>query len=125
MENKSSNLLVKTIIFILIIGLSCLIFFGLLGDNKTDMQLAAFGFMMFAALVLYISILIPNIKSLKKLEGSDIISCGVLYTLTNVVTNCAFFSSIGSMKTLIIINIIEIMIFLILFCFLLLKKKEK
>ncbi len=122
---KSSNLLVKTIIFILAVVLSCLIFFGLGNDNKTDMELFAFGFLMFAELVLYITILIPGIKNLKKLNGADIISCGVLYTITSFITNCGFFSSFDSIKNLVIVNAIEIVIFMIIFCMVLLKKKEK
>ena len=36
---KNSNLLIKTIIFILVVALTCLIFFGLGDSNKTDMEL--------------------------------------------------------------------------------------
>lgn len=62
MNNKNSNIIVKTIIFILVACLTCLIFFGLNEDTKTEMELIAFGFLMFAELVTYISALIPGIK---------------------------------------------------------------
>ena len=125
MENKSSGALIKTIIFILTIAIACLIFFGLGKENKTDMEIVAFGFVMFAALITYITVLVSGIKSFKKLNGADIISCGVLYLITTVVTNFVFFSSIQDMKSLVIINVIEIIAFLIIFCMVMLRKNNK
>jgi hypothetical protein len=124
MDNKSSGSLIKTIIFILTIAIACLIFFGLGKENKSDMELVAFGFLMFSALVTYIMVLIPGFKQFKKLEGSDLIACGVLYLLTTIVTNCFFFDSFNDMKTLVIINVIEIIVFIIIFCGVLLRKKR-
>lgn len=121
---NNSNILVKTIIFILVVALSCLIFFGLDNEDKTDMQLVAFGFIMFAELLVYITLLIGNLKSFKKLDSSDVISWGALYFLTNIITNCAFFSSMGSIRTIIVINSIEFIIFLIILCVIMLKKKK-
>lgn len=124
MESKNSNLLVKTIIFILFVALTCLIFFGLGNEDKTEMQLVAFGFILFAELVTYITVLIPGIKNLKKLVSSDITAWGSLYLITSLITNCACFSKISDIKTLVVINSIEIIIFLILICVILLKKKK-
>lgn len=125
MNSNNSNTIIKTIIFILVVGLSCLIFFGLNEDKKTDMELIAFGFLMFAELVTYISAIIPSLKILKKVESSDIISCGILYLITSIVINCVCFSSIDSVRYLVIVNIIVIIVYIILFCLTLLRKKEK
>ena len=124
MENKSSNILIKTIIFILAIAIACLVYFGLGKENKTDMELVAFGFLMFAALVTYITILIPSIKQFKKLEGSDVIACGVLYLIASAITNCVLFNNFEDMKSLVIVNVIEIIIFMIIFCMVMLRKKK-
>lgn len=125
MNSNNSNTIIKTIIFILVVGLSCLIFFGLNEDKKTDMELIAFGFLMFAELVTYISAIIPSLKILKKVESSDIVSCGILYLITSIVINCVCFSSIDSVRYLVIVNIIVIIVYIILFCLTLLRKKEK
>ncbi len=125
MNSNNSNTIIKTIIFILVVGLSCLVFFGLNEDKKTDMELIAFGFLMFAELVTYISALIPSLKILKKVESSDIVSCGILYLITSIVINCVCFSSIDSVRYLVIVNIIVIIVYIILFCLTLLRKKEK
>ena len=40
---KNGNYLVKTILFVLVIGLSCLLFFGLGNAEKTTHELISFG----------------------------------------------------------------------------------
>lgn len=123
MNSKNSNILIKTIIFILVVGISCLIFFGLNEDTKTEMELTAFGFLMFAELITYITALIPGIKKFKKVEETDIVSLGILYFITSIVINCICYSSIESIRFLVVTNIIVIFLYMILFCLLLLKKK--
>ena len=124
MENKNSNILIKTIIFILAIAVACLIYFGLGKENKTDMELVAFGFIMFGALVAYITILIPSLKQFKKLEGSDVIAGGVLYLLATIITNSLLYDKFQDMKSLVIVNIIEIIVFMIIICSVMLRKKR-
>ena len=116
MKEKSSNSLIKTMIFILTVGLSCIIFFGLMEGKKTEMEYTAFGLVLFALLIVYISVLIAGIKKDKKLNSTDIVSFGILYFLTNIITNIFCFNSISSLKLLILINSIEIIIFMILIC---------
>ncbi len=124
MENKSSGALIKTIIFILAIAIACLIFFGLGNEDKSDMEIVAFGFIMFSALMAYVTILVSGIKNFKTINGSDLTACGVLYLIASIVTNWIFFTSMEDMKTLVIINIIEIIAFLIVFCSVMLRKKK-
>ena len=124
MEGKNSNILIKTIVFILAIAIACLVFFGLGKENKSDMEIVSFGFIMFGAVVTYITVIISSIRIFKKIEGSDVISCGVLYLIATIITNCAFFSYFEDMKSLIIVNAIEIIVFLIIFCLVMLRKKQ-
>lgn len=124
MKEKSSNSLIKTIIFILTVGLSCIVFFGLMEGKKTELEYTAFGLVLFGLLVLYISILVAGIKKEKKLNSTDIVSFGILYFITNIITNIFCFNSITTLKLLIIVNIIEIFIFMILICIVMLKKKN-
>ena len=124
MKEKSSNSLIKTMIFILTVGLSCIIFFGLMEGKKTEMEYTAFGLVLFALLIVYISVLIAGIKNYKKLNSTDIVSFGILYFLTNIITNIFCFNSISSLKSLILINSIEIIVFMILICIVMLKKKD-
>ena len=124
MKGKSSNSLIKTMIFILTVGLSCIIFFGLMEGKKTEMEYTAFGLVLFALLIVYISVLIAGIKNYKKLNSTDIVSFGILYFLTNIITNIFCFNSISSLKILILINSIEMIIFMILICIVMLKKKD-
>ena len=120
---KNSNLLIKTIIFILIVALTCLIFFGLGNSNKTDMELISFGFISFAELVVYLTIVIPSFINLKKLESSDFTAIGVLYFISSIILNIVFLNSFNEAKTLVIYNVIEIIIFLIIFSTLSLRRK--
>lgn len=124
MENNNSNILIKTIIFILAVALSSVLFFGLGDTSKTEMELIAFGFLMFAELVTYITILIPSIKRMKKVTESDLSSVGILYLITSIITNCISFSSIDTIKLLIIINVVEIIVFMMVFCMILLRKNN-
>lgn len=119
----SKNILIKTIIFILAVALTSLIFFGLGNEDKTEMELTAFIFLMASEFIVYLSVLIPSLLNLKKLKDSDIISCGILFMIATILINCVFFSSIKDLKTLIIYNSIDIIVFLIIFSLVSLKKK--
>jgi len=120
---KNSNILVKTIIFILVVALTSLIFFGLGSSDKTDLELISFGFITFAELIVYLMVLIPSFINLKKLESSDFIASGVLYFIGSILINLVFLNEFTEIKTLIIYNVIEIIIFLIIISMISLRKK--
>ena len=122
--NRSSNLLLKTIIFLIVVGFTCLIFFGLGDTDKSDMQLVAFGFIMFAELVIYLSALLPGLIGTTKLTDADVISCGILYALGSFAINYLFLGSITEMRTLIVYNIAAILLYLLLFVIVVLMKKK-
>ena len=120
---KNSNILIKTIIFILVVALSSLIFFGLGSNNKTDLELVSFGFITFSELILYLTILIPSFINLKRLNNSDFISVGIFYFIGSIIINLIFLNNFNEIKTLVIYNIIEMIIFMILFSIISLRKK--
>lgn len=120
---KSSNIFIKTIIFILVVALTSLIFFGLGNSDKTNVELVSFGFITFAELVVYLTLVTPSFINLKKLSSSDFTAIGALYFISSVILNIVFLNEFNDVKTLVIYNVIEIIIFLILFCSLSLRKK--
>lgn len=117
-----NNFLIKTIMFIIVTAITCLVFFGLCSDEKTDLELVSFGFLLFAELVVYLSIIIPGMVDSKNVTGADIVSIGVLYALTVVILNYHF--SFTEMRPLIIYNVIAILIYLLVFSSVLLMKKK-
>ncbi len=122
---KSSNGLLKTIIFVIIAGITCLLFFGLGNEDKTEMQLWAFVFILFAELVVYFSTLMPGMLTGTKVTGADAISAGLVYGVAALLINTVFFSSIDTLRTLIVINVAAILAYLLLFALVVLMKKKK
>ena len=125
MKENNSNILVKTIIFLLFIALSCVIFFGFMEGVKTEIEYTAFGLVLFAELVFYIMVLISSLGKTKKLNSADLISFGAIYFITSFITNCLMLHSIETLKNLLLINAVENIIILIILCIVLLKKNNK
>lgn len=122
-EKRGSNYLIKTIIFIVIAALTCLLFFGLGSEKKEDLELVSFGFLMFAEVVVYVSALLPGLIGTTNLSDADVISLGGLYAITSLLIN--FIIKITPMRTLIVINVAAILVYVILFFIVLLNKKKK
>lgn len=122
-EKRGSNYLIKTIIFVVIASLTCLLFFGLGSENKEDLELVSFGFLMFAEVVVYVSALLPGLIGTTNLSDADVISLGGLYAITSLLIN--FIIEITPMRTLIVINVAAILVYVILFFIVLLNKKKK
>ena len=124
MENnkRGSNYLIKTIIFVIIIALTCLLFFGLGNENKTDLELTGFGFLIGAEVVIMLSTILPGLIGTTNLSDADVISLGVLYGIASVIINIVL--KLETMRTLIVLNIAAILVYLILF-FVVLKNKKK
>lgn len=122
-EKRGSNYLIKTIIFVVIAALTCLLFFGLGSENKEDLELVSFGFLMFAEVVVYVSALLPGLIGTTNLSDADVISLGGLYAITSLLIN--FIIKIAPMRTLIVINVAAILAYVILFFIVLLNKKKK
>ncbi len=124
MENnkRGSNYLVKTIIFVVIAALTCLLFFGLGSEDKTDLELVGFGFLMFAELVIFLSTILPGLIGTTNLTDADVISLGILYAIAAVVIN--FVLSLTTMRTLIVFNIAAILVYIILFLIVFMNKKK-
>lgn len=125
MENnkRGSNYLIKTIIFVVIAALTCLLFFGLGNEKKEDLELVSFGFLMFAEVVVYVSALLPGLIGTTNLTDADVISLGALYAIASLLIN--FVIKLTPMRTLIVINVAAILVYVILFFIVLLNKKKK
>ncbi len=124
MENnkRGSNYLIKTIIFVIIIALTCLLFFGLGNENKTDLELTGFGFLIGAEVVIMLSTILPGLIGTTNLSDADVISLGVLYGIASVIINIVL--KLETMRTLIVLNIAAILVYLILFFIVLMNKKK-
>ena len=124
MENnkRGSNYLIKTIIFVIIIALTCLLFFGLGNENKTDLELPGFGFLIGAEVVIMLSTILPGLIGTTNLSDADVISLGVLYGIASVIINIVL--KLETMRTLIVLNIAAILVYLILFFVVLMNKKK-
>ena len=114
-----SNWLFSTIAFVLVVALTCLLFFGLGPEDKTDIQLVAFGFILGAEAVIYLSVLIAGFMRSK---NGDVIAAGVLYAIASFVIN--YVLDITTIKTLVVFNISLIIVYLLLLSVLLIPKKK-
>jgi hypothetical protein len=121
-NKRGSNYLIKTIIFVVAVALTCLLFFGLGSENKTDLELVGFGFLMFAELVIFLSTILPGLIGTTNLSDADVISLGILYAIAAIVIN--FVLSITTMRTLIVFNIAAILVYIILFLIVFMNKKK-
>ena len=120
-SNESNNLL-KTIALIIIIAITCLIFFGLNENSKTDVEIISFVFIIFTEVIVYFSFMLPNILNTKKLNNYDIISAGLLYALISLTIN--FAAKITEIRPLIVYNIIALLIYFLIFIIAILIKKK-
>jgi len=112
MENKNTkngNYLVKTILFLLVVGLSCLLFFGLGNQEKTTQELISFGIFVGSEFLIFISIIISNIQND---DNMDLFFASLLYTFASTILNYVIRLSV--IKDLIIWNIAVFMIYLII-----------
>lgn len=114
-----SSILKKSLVFILIVILSFLLFFGLGDLEKTTNQLISFGILIFSELLIFLSIILPSIKS-KSIE--DLLSASVLYTFMTIILNYIIRPSLT--KSLIVWNVALFIIYLIIVIIVCFKKKK-
>lgn len=119
---KKSNLLTKVLIFVIIAAISCLFFFGLSDAPKTDMELVSFGFLMFAELVICLGVVVSDVLKLKKLNGADIVSAGILYAVFVIIIN--YVIPFLNMRYLLVYNIAAILGYALLLLVVSLNKSE-
>lgn len=108
-NEKNGNYLGKTILFLLVVGLSCLLFFGLGNKEKTTHELISFGILAFSELLIFISIIISNIQ---KDDNMDLVFASILYTIVSTILN--YIIKISVIKDLIVWNIAIFIIYLII-----------
>lgn len=96
---KNENYLVKTILFVLVLSLSCLLFFGLGNAEKTTHELISFGILALSEFLVFISIIICNVKKDKTL---DLVFASILYAVASTFLN--FVIELSVTKDLIVWN---------------------
>ena len=112
MENevvKNNNTMLKTIVFILVAGLTCLLFFGLEKNEKTKPELISFGVLLFSELLIYLSLIIPSKTEHNNL---DLLSASVLYAIGAIILNYIIKPAI--IKHLIVWNVAIFLVYLII-----------
>ncbi len=114
-----NSILKKSLVFILIVILSFLLFFGLGDLEKTTNELISFGFLIFSELLIFLSVILPSIKN-KSIE--DLLSASVLYTLMMIILNYIIRPSLT--KSLIVWNVALFIIYLIIVIIVCFKKKK-
>jgi hypothetical protein len=67
----------------------------------------------------------PGMLTGTKVTGADAISAGLVYGVAALLINTVFFSSIDTLRTLIVINVAAILAYLLLFALVVLMKKKK
>lgn len=115
---KDNNMIVKTVVFLLVAGLTSLLFFGLGAEEKTQLELISYGVLMFSEFLIYISIIISNKQGNKSM---DLFYASVLYAIAAVILNYVFKLTI--VKQLVIWNIAIFMVYLIIVVIVTTKKK--
>ena len=106
---KNGNYLVKTILFVLVIGLSCLLFFGLGNAEKTMNELLSFGILAFSEFLIYVSIIVSNML---KDDSMDLVLASIIYTFASTILN--YVIKLSVIKELIVWNIAVFMVYLII-----------
>lgn len=119
MEQKSGNYLVKTIVFLLIVGLTCLLFFGLGNAEKTTNELISFGILVFSEVLIFMSIIVCNLLGK---SPDDVLAASALYALATIILN--YLVKLTVTKDLIIWNVAVFIIYLIIVLMVAVRKKK-
>lgn len=114
-----NSILKKLLVFILIVALSFLLFFGLGDLEKTTNKLISFGILIFSELLIFLSVVLPSIKN-KSIE--DLLSASILYTFMTIIFNYIIRPS--ATKSLIVWNVALFIIYLIIVIIVCFKKKK-
>lgn len=119
MEEKNKNYIVKSIVFLLIVGLTCLLFFGLGNPEKTTNELIAFGILVFSEVLIFMSVVICNLLSK---DVDDALAASSLYALATIILN--YIIKLSVTKDLIIWNIVIFVVYLIILLLATTRKKK-
>ena len=86
-KKKENSRIVPTIVFLLILAISLLLFFGLDTEPKSSYELISFSFIVFTELVIYASVIVPSFIDY---DRADVVSAGLLYAIMSFVINVLF-----------------------------------
>ena len=115
---KNNNTMLKTIVFALVAGLTCLLFFGLGEVEKTQPELISFSVLLFSELLIYISLIIPDKTGHNSM---DLFYASILYVIAALVLNYIIKPAV--VKQLIVWNIAVFLVYLIIVVIVTARKK--
>ena len=115
---KNNNTMLKTIVFALVAGLTCLLFFGLGEVEKTQPELISFSVLLFSEFLIYISLIIPDKTGRNSM---DLFYASILYVIAALVLNYIIKPAV--VKQLIVWNIAVFLVYLIIVVIVTARKK--
>lgn len=123
MKNKKNIIL--SIMLIILISLSFLLFFGINGDKKTEIQLATFAFIIFDELLLFGNIILFLNKKMNTFLIAGLSSTTFLYLISSLLINIIFKSIFTSLREVLVFNFSLILIYLLINSTILIFKRDE
>ena len=110
---------------IILISLSFLLFFGINGDKKTEIQLATFAFIIFDELLLFGNIILFLNKKMNTFLIAGLSSTTFLYLISSLLINIIFKSIFTSLREVLVFNFSLILIYLLINSTILIFKRDE
>ena len=123
MKNKKNIIL--SIMLIILISLSFLLFFGINGDKKTEIQLETFAFIIFDELLLFGNIILFLNKKMNTFLIAGLSSTTFLYLISSLLINIIFKSIFTSLRGVLVFNFSLILIYLLINSTILIFKRDE
>lgn len=123
MKNKKNIIL--SIMLIILISLSFLLFFGINSDKKTEIQLATFAFIIFDELLLFGNIILFLNKKMNTFLIAGLSSTTFLYLISSLLINIIFKSIFTSLRGVLVFNFSLILIYLLINSTILIFKRDE
>ncbi len=123
MKNKKNIIL--SIMLIILISLSLLLFFGINSDKKTSIQLATFAFIIFDDVLLFGNIILFLNKKMNAFLIAGLSSTTFLYLISSLLINIIFKSIFTSLRGVLVFNFSLILIYILINTTILIFKRDE
>lgn len=120
---KNKNILLS-IGLIIIIALSFLLFFGIGESNKNGIQISSFAFVILDEIIIYAVILWASNKEKNTFLKAGVFSSVFIYLISSIVFNMFLKNMLGSLNTVLVINIAMLLIFSLILVIIMFFNKE-
>ncbi len=122
---KGKKLIIYTIVAMLIILASFVIYFGFSIVEKTNIQNVAFTFTIITEIIFFGAIYLTTRKEENTFSKSGVISASFIYLIVSLILNIILKGVFSVVRTLITTNIIVIILYIVLVLVIYLFKKEQ